>query len=278
MFITGQGINILNEKIYRAVRDRDGQTIRKSAAQQVKQGADGLDICLGSWNGCDEALSWIVEQIREVTDCPLFLPPCPQGLLSGLKKAGPGSFINCVTTDIPVLRSMFSAAACLDASVVVLLTRRDYLPCSLDEICLAAEEVIELAEGNGFPVAKLVLDPVLRPRAGYFSGGLEMIFPDITLFAQALYLIGRLREQKVKTMVGLSNITCGLPGYMHVGIQLQALKLMGRAGLDYVIMHTGKSELVRAAGSVWPVEGDGSQVMPCLFSACFADASPVPPA
>ncbi len=247
MFVTGQGLNILRGKIYQAVRDRDGQIIRQEARRQLENGADGLDINLGSWGRCSSTLPWMVEQVRAVSDCPLFLPPCPDGLAAGLKTAGSGSFINCVIADKERLKSMFSAADCLDASLVVLLTRRGYLPASLDEMCMVAEEVLELAEKQGFSTDRLILDPVLRPRIGCFSDGPTAIFPDISLFMEALFLIGKLREKKVKTIVGLSNITCGLPTMMHNRLQLQVLNMLRLASLDYVIMNTEHEELVEVA-------------------------------
>ncbi len=255
MFVTGQGLNILNVKIYEAVRDGSGQVIRECVERQLENGADGLDINLGSWGRCGDVLPWIVDQVRAVSNCPLFLPPCPDGLASALKKAGPGSFINCVIADNGRLESMFSAARCLDASLVVLLTRKGYLPASLDEICMVAEEVLELAERRSFPTSRLVLDPVLRPRIGCFSDGPAVIFPDISLFMEAIYLIGNLRERRVKTMVGLSNIICGLPGMICDRLQLQVLEMLKVAGLDHVIMSTDNKELMEVAKTEEKREG-----------------------
>ena len=247
MFVIGQGLNILDGRIYQAVRERNGEAVRKTAKRQLKEGADGLDINLGSWNQCARTLTWLVEQVRAVSKCPLFLPPSPEGLFAAIRKAGPGSFINCVTADTKRLKSMLSAAECLDASVVVLLTKKGYLPGCLDEICITAEEVLELAERRRFPVGRLLLDPVLRPRTGCFPGRPSAVFPDISLFMEAVYLVGKLREKKVKTIAGLSNISCGLPGRIHNSLQLQMLSMLKMAGLDYVIMHTGDRELMAAA-------------------------------
>lgn len=247
MFVIGQGINILNEKIFRAVRERDKKAVRLAARRQLEKGADGLDICLGTGRNCSCELSWLVEQVRNVSDCPLFLSPCPEGLSSALEKAGSNSFINCVTADARRLESMLSAAQCLDASLVVLLTRKGCLPAGLDEICMVAEEVLETAEKRAFPINRLVLDPVLRPRTACFRDKHETIRPDITLFMEAVYLIGRLREPKVKTIAGLSNITTGLPGSVQTRLQVQVLNLLGTVGLDYVIMHAGSRELIEAA-------------------------------
>lgn len=247
MFITGQGLNILNSRIFKAVREKDKEVIRKTAERQLENGADGLDINLGSWSRNSSALSWIVEQVRDVSECPLFLPPCPDALLPALKKAGPGSFINCVTADSRRLESMFSAARCLEASVAVLLTRKGFLPASLDEICMVAEEVLEFAESSGFPTDRLVLDPVLRLRMACFFDRPTAVSPDISLFMEAVYLIGNLREKKIKTIIGLSNITAGLPGRVHTRLQVQALNMLGIAGLDYVIMSTGNRVLMATA-------------------------------
>ena len=247
MFVIGQGLNILNSRIFKAVTDRDEEVIRKTAERQLENGADGLEINLGSWSRSSSSLSWMVEQVRSVSACPLFLPPCPEALSPALKKAGPGSFINCVTADSSRLESMFSAAECFDASVAVLLTRKGFLPAGLDEICMVAEEVLELAETRGFSTDRLVLDPVLRPRMACFSDNVAAVSPDISLFMEAVYLIGNLREKKIKTIAGLSNITTGLPVRVCTSLQVQALNMLRLAGLDYVIMSAGNRALMAAA-------------------------------
>ncbi len=237
MKIISQNINIFNPRVYEAVTKRDGKFIIDLARQMLNNGASGLEINLGGWRTSDSAMPWLVRQIRKVSDCPLFLSPIPASLKEAVEADSIGNlFINCVTADPSRLESMLNAAYCLNTSIVVLLIKKGLCPSSLDEVLLLAEEVLEKAEKADIPLSKVILDPVLRPRLSVDPSGYMVNRPDVTFFAESVALIGMLREQKIKTAAGLSNLTVGMAAPVRSHYETSAAGIFASAGLDYCIM------------------------------------------
>lgn len=248
MFVIGQQINIFNEGVFKAISEKDEDFFKELIDKSLKNGADGIEINLGSWHNAGESLCWLVGLSKTLGNFPLFISPIPAVLKDVIQNSGQSEiFINCVTADKDRLKSMISGAKCLGAGLVVLLTKRGFLPNTLDEVCLLAEEVLELCEERGFPIERLILDPVLRPRLSRSSSGKIINMPDVTFFAEAIYLIGQLRSKKVKTIAGLSNLTIGIKSAYRHDFELSAIEVFKNAGLDYVILNSQIKELVKRA-------------------------------
>ncbi len=238
MKIIAQNINIFDPRVYEAVKKKDAGFIRLMTKGLIKNGADGLEINLGGWKASDQVMPWLVLQVRKETDCPLFLSPTIASLKEAVEADQTGRiFINCVTADRDRLESMLSAAHCLKTSLVVLLTRKGFYPSGLDELLLLAEEVIETAERAKFPLERLVLDPVLRPRLTTDPSGSLVNRPDATFFAEAVVLMKMLRRKRpIKTSAGINNLTVGMGRRKRRDFEPAAIRLLQGAGLDYLIM------------------------------------------
>ncbi len=237
MKIISQNINIFDPRVYKAVIDKDEYFITELTKRVLDNGASGLEINLGGWKTSGSAMPWLVKLVRKVSDCPIFLSPIPASLKDAVEADSTGNlFINCVTADTPRLESMMNGARCLNTSLIVLLTKTGLCPSSLDQVLILAEEVLEKAEKVGMPLDKIILDPVLRPRLSMDSDGCMVNRPDVTFFAEAIALIGMLREQKIKTAAGLSNLTVGMSKPFRSGYEASAARVFMSAGLDYCIM------------------------------------------
>ncbi len=255
MKIIGQNINIFDPRVYEAVNRKDAASIRLMAKNLIKNGADGLEINLGGWKASDQVMPWVILQVRKETNCPLFLSPIPASLKEAVEADQTGRiFINCVTADRDRLESMLNAALCFNTCLVVLLTRQGLRPSNLDELLLIAEEVIEMAERANFPLERLVLDPVLRPRLTTDPSGYLVNRPDATFFAEAIMLMGMLRrERPIKTAAGISNLTMGMYRSERENFEPAAIRLFQGAGLDYLIMDCSnrhRLERIRQEGAV----------------------------
>ena len=237
MKVVSQNINIFNPRVYEAVTAKDAGFIQDMAKEMVANGADAIEINLGGWRTSDDVMPWMVSQVRKVTDCPLFLSPIPSSLKDAVEADSLGKiFINCVTADGARLDSMLNAASCLNTSIVVLLTKKGFLPATLDELLLLAEDVLEKAEKKGFPLERILLDPVLRPRLSMAPSGGMVNRPNATFFAEALALIGLLREEKIGTCAAIGSLSLGMPESSRKGFEMSAARLFKGAGLDYLIM------------------------------------------
>jgi len=258
MKIIGQNINIFDPRVYKAVKRKDATIIRSMTKELVKNGADGLEINLGGWKTSYQVIPWMVQQVRKETDCPLFLSPIPASLKEAVEADQTGRiFINCVTADRDRFKSMLNAALCLKTCLVVLLTKKGFCPSGLDELLLLAEEVIETAERAKFPLERLILDPVLRPRLTTDASGSLVNRPDATFFAEAIALIKMLRRKSpIKTAAGISNLTVGMDRRERGNFESAAIRLLQGAGLDYVIMDCSNRQRLKR------IRRDGDT--PCL--------------
>ncbi len=247
MKIIADNINIFTHGVYEAIIKKDGGFIRKLAQNLVKNGADGLEINLGGWRASETVMPWLVGEIKKVCDCPLFVSPVPSSLKEVAEAhSSNGLFINCVTADQAMVESMLNAANCLNTGIVVLLTRKGFRPSTLDDLLLLAEDVIEKAEKVGLPPEMLILDPVLRPRLSMDSSGDMVNRPDLSFFAEAVILLGMLREPKIRTAAAMSNFMAGMSELVRKSFEVAAVGLLETAGLDYVIMDCSNRELIRA--------------------------------
>jgi cobalamin-dependent methionine synthase I len=74
MFVIGELINGMYVYIGKGIKEKDKAVIQKCALDQIKAGADALDINCGpaSRQPLDD-IQWLVQTIQEVTDKPIAL-------------------------------------------------------------------------------------------------------------------------------------------------------------------------------------------------------------
>src|SRR4030066_2509715 len=88
MYIIGENIHILSDKVKEAVKTKDAKFFQELAVAQVEAGAQALDLNMGprkkDW---EEVFPWMVETVEAVVDVPLsFDSTNLLGIEAGLKK------------------------------------------------------------------------------------------------------------------------------------------------------------------------------------------------
>ena len=72
MYIIGENIHIISEKVKEAVKERNAKFFQELAVKQVEAGAKALDLNLGPRKADGEKVfPWIVETVEAVVDVPL---------------------------------------------------------------------------------------------------------------------------------------------------------------------------------------------------------------
>src|SRR5512134_2195883 len=87
MYILGENLHIMSDKVKAALKERDAGFFQELAVRQVEAGAQALDVNLGprkkDW---EEVFPWMVRALEAVTDVPLsFDSTNIQGIEAGLK-------------------------------------------------------------------------------------------------------------------------------------------------------------------------------------------------
>jgi 5-methyltetrahydrofolate corrinoid/iron sulfur protein methyltransferase len=203
MLIIGELINGMYQNIGKAIRQKNKAVIQKCALDQIKAGADALDINCGPASRQPVSdIQWLVEATQEVTDIPLCLDSSkPQVIESGLKAAKNKIIINSTTADLEKMQILVSLAKQHNAKLIGLTISTKGIPQNKDQRLELAAMIVATCTDLGFPVEDLYLDPV--------------VLPVNVAQAQEKDILESIREFKIisepspKTIVGLSNVSQG---------------------------------------------------------------------
>jgi cobalamin-dependent methionine synthase I len=229
MIIIGEKINATTKRVAEAIINRDAAFIRELARQQVDAGANYLDVNAGTGKGTAQEiadLQWTMDTVRDVTDVSLCLDSSdPRALVAAMSHYnGTKAMINSVNAEPEKLELLGRLAAEHQASLVALVMREG-IPNTVEERLAVSELIIKHLTRLGMREEQIFFDPLVLPISVDTHQGL------VTL--KTIEQI-KSRYPSAKTVMGLSNISFGLP---NRGMVNQAFLLMAAsAGLDAAIL------------------------------------------
>ncbi len=207
MYIIGENIHIMSDKVKAGLKDRDAAFFQKLAVDQVEAGAQALDINLGprkkDW---EEIFPWMVKTVEAVVDVPICLDSTNLlGIEAGLKvisKAQP--IINSTSAEEERLEAVPLIAKKYNAKLVALTMGKSGIPVSADErVSIAIEQLIPRALEIEFPVEDLIIDPLVLTVSGCQEYGPELI--------EAVRTLQVVWDPPPAISVGLSNVSNSVP-------------------------------------------------------------------
>lgn len=235
--LIGERINPTGKKAMQAaLRERDFNWMRRQAIIQEEQGADLLDINVGL-PGVDEAglMAEVVRAVQEVSQLPLQIDAGkPEVLESGLRAVNGKALINSVTGKEDSLSAVLPLVKKYGGVIAGLTLDESGIPQTAEGRLEIARKIVSRCEQEGIPKKDIVIDPLCMTVSADSKAA------KVTL--KALKLIKDTLQ--VKTMLGVSNISFGLPNRQAVNAGFVTLAL--NAGLDFAIINPG-SELMMAA-------------------------------
>ena len=237
MIVIGEKINSTRKSIRRAIADGDVAFLQGLAREQVRAGADYLDVNTGAFPEKEAGLmEWLVRIIQEAVDSPLVLDSAsPAALESGLRAAVAKSkaIINSVTAEDRRFKEIVPLAVKYDAAVLALSLDDSGISKTAEGRFAVARGLIEALCAAGIPQDRIFLDPVVQPISVQNDFGLI-----------AIEVIRRVKEEfpEVKTTCGLSNISFGLPERARLNRCFLSMAIA--AGLDSAILDPLDCELM----------------------------------
>ncbi len=243
--IIGERINPTGKKGYSAEL-REGKTayIRREAQQQTDAGATLLDVNCGA-PGADEplALERAVYAISGVCNTPLVLDSSdPVALERGLKAAAGKVLVNSVNGEEKSLLNVLPLVRKYGAAVIGLALDKNGIPKDAAGRLQIAEDIITRAEELGIPRCDIVIDCLaLTVSAEQDQAG------------ETLQAIRTLTEQGMATVLGVSNISFGLPNRPLLSATFFAMAL--QAGLSAAIVNPKESMMMGAFHSAMVLIG-----------------------
>jgi 5-methyltetrahydrofolate corrinoid/iron sulfur protein methyltransferase len=205
MIIVGEKINSSRPAITEAVARRDAEFVIRAARLQAEAGARFIDVNAGTFLDREvDYLCWLVETIQSGLDVPLCLDSAnPQALAAAVKRHKGEPMINSISLDEGRFRSLLPVITSRPCHVVALCTSESSMPVTAqDRVRVGSKLVTKLLEA-GIPLDRIYVDPLVQPLA-----------IDAGAAAAALGAMQQIIDQfpGIKTILGLSNISFGLPG------------------------------------------------------------------
>ena len=245
MLIIGERINASSRLVAKAITGRDEEFITNLSRAQAEAGADFIDVNAGSGYGSRPesimAVEWLVSVVSSATDRPLAIDSDDPGIIAAALRRYQGEklIINSVTAEPARLDSVGAMAAERRAWLVALAMGESGIPESVEERLAACEVIMTHLTRLGMSPEQVLFDPLVLPISVASSQGM------VTLRTLAEI---KARYPEAKTVMGLSNISYGLP--QRPVINRAFLVMAAYAGLDAVIidpLDTKIMSLIKAA-------------------------------
>lgn len=243
-FVEVDGITVVGERInptgkkrlQQALRDGDSAYPCTQAVAQAEAGAQVLDVNAGL-PGIDEAatLEQLVKDLQAVTDLPLQLDSSnPEALSRALRIYNGKPIVNSVNGEPETLEKILPLCKKYGAAVVGLALDKDGIPPTAEGRFAIAQRIVAAANAAGIPNEDIYIDCLTLTASAQQEGAV-----------QTLEALSRCkRELGVRTVLGVSNISFGLPcrGYLNTTFLTMAMS----AGLDLAIMNPNTPEMMAA--------------------------------
>jgi 5-methyltetrahydrofolate corrinoid/iron sulfur protein methyltransferase len=231
MIIIGEKISIIAKKVREAMESRDPKPIQELADAQWKAGAHFIDVNIGpAEDNGEDLMKWMVESIQQVVQAPLCLDTTNASALeAGLtvhNNEWGKPLINSTSND-PERFGMLELAAKYQAEIIALTVGKGGLPADAEERCGIAAEIMGRAAEFGVPLENIYLDPLILQVCTTQDQAMHSL--------QAIKMFQELNDPPMKTVVGLSNISNGVPKDMRSLIDTVYLTLLMYEGLTAAI-------------------------------------------
>jgi 5-methyltetrahydrofolate corrinoid/iron sulfur protein methyltransferase len=244
MYIIGENIHIISEKVKEALKARDAKFFQELAVKQVEAGAQALDINLGPRKSDGtEVFPWMVETVEAVVDVPLsFDTTNLAGIEAGLKKITKAQAIINSTSAAPErLEKVPLVAKQYNTRLIALTMGKGGIPLGADErVSIAIETLIPRMVEIDFPMENLIIDPLVLTVSGCQQYCPELIGAVRTLPAAW--------NPAPAISVGLSNVSNAVPNENRPLINRVYLSMLMGVGLSMMIanpMDKEQNEVIR---------------------------------
>lgn len=238
--VIGERINPTGKKRFKeALKNRDMDYILAQAAEQASAGAEILDVNVGL-PGIDERemMAHTVKAVQSICDLPLQLDSTrPEVLEAGLRIYNGKPIVNSVNAEQAVLDKLLPICKKYGAAVVGLTLDENGIPPLAEERFRLAEKIVLAAEAAGIPRRDVFIDCLTLTASAQQEAVLETL--------KAVQMVKQ--RLGVKTVLGVSNISFGLPCREYLNTSFLTLALAH--GLDLPIMNPNTEAMMAAVAS-----------------------------
>jgi 5-methyltetrahydrofolate corrinoid/iron sulfur protein methyltransferase len=231
MYIIGENIHIISEKVKEALTARDSEFFMDLAVKQVEAGAKAVDINLGPRKkDFAEVWPWIIQAVETVVDVPLSIDTTNvdgmEAALKAIKKAQP--ILNSTSAEPERLEKVPALAKKYGAKVIALTLRPEGIPIEADaRVTIAVEQLIPRMMELDFGMENLIIDPLVLT-----VSGCQQYCPHLIETVRTLQYAW---EPAPQISVGLSNVSNAVPNENRPLINRVYLAMLMGVGLQMMI-------------------------------------------
>lgn len=239
MIVIGEKLNASNRAVGEAIANRDTDFITLVAGTQAESGADYIDLNTGTgqydYEREKETMSWLVDTVQAVTDKPLAIDSERPEIIEAILRKYPGSkmMINSITAEPGKLDTLGSLAAEQGAPLIALAMGEQGIPDNVEERLEACDTIAGHLTRLGVQMEQIYFDPLVLPISVDSRQGM------VTLNTIAGI---KARYPEAKTVVGLSNVSFGLPNRKLINRSF--LVMAAYAGLDAAILDPSDARIM----------------------------------
>ncbi len=235
--IIGERINPTGKKLFKqALIDNDIDYILNQAIEQVNAGADILDVNVGMPD-IDEKSMMVrtIKALQGIVDVPLQIDSTiPEVLEAALRVYNGKPIVNSVNGEEDSLCSVLPLVKKYGASVVGLTLDKNGIPKKAEDRLKIAKQIVSRAIAIGIPNEDIYIDCLTLTASAEQEGVIETL--------KALKIV---KEQLgVKTVLGVSNISFGLPNRELINQNFLTMALT--YGLDLPIINPNIASMTGA--------------------------------
>ena len=242
--VTVDGITVVGERInptgkkrfQQALREGDMNYVLEQAVSQAEAGAQILDVNVGA-PGVDEPvlMEQVVKALQSVTSLPLQLDSSNvEALARGLRVYNGKPIVNSTNGEPEKLAAILPLCKKYGAAIVGLaIDEKGIQPKAADRVAIA-RRITEAALAAGIPREDIYIDCLTLTASAQQK--------DVLATVQALEACKK--ELGVRTVLGVSNISFGLPCRTYLNTTFLTMAMY--AGLDLAIMNPSSEEMMAA--------------------------------
>ena len=235
--VVGERINPTGKKRFQqALREGDMNYVLEQAVSQAEAGAQILDVNVGV-PGVDEPvlMEQVVKALQSVTSLPLQLDSSNvEALARGLRVYNGKPIVNSTNGEPEKLAAILPLCKKYGAAIVGLaIDEKGIQPKAEDRVAIA-RRITEAALAAGIPREDIYIDCLTLTASAQQE--------DVLATVQALEACKK--ELGVRTVLGVSNISFGLPCRTYLNTTFLTMAMY--AGLDLAIMNPSSEEMMAA--------------------------------
>ena len=234
--IIGERINPTGKKRFKeALRENDINYILNEGISQNKKGVSILDVNVGLPEIDEpEMMVNVIRALQSVIDLPLQIDTVdPVAMEKALRVYNGKALVNSVSGKEESMKSVFPLVKKYGGAVIAVTLDESGIPETAEGRVAVAEKIIARASEYGIDKNNIIVDPLAMAVSSDSNSA------NVTLKA-----VKMLHDMGIKTSLGVSNISFGLPSRADVNAAFYTMAMQN--GLDCAIINPFSVEMMKA--------------------------------